>query len=303
MHMIDFSNQVKKQLTRHLSEGQRVELSSVWKNNGIKEEALSIVEPGINVSPTIYLEPFYKRFQNGESIQTLADEIFEIHKSCSKQQSLDITSFTAYQHAKKRIVYKLVNYEQNRELLEKIPHRRYLDLAIVYYYIFEDSVMENATILLHNSHLKMWNVTEEEVYKTACKNTPKLLPASIVGMHELLKNMLGEVPLEEETGDLCPMYVMTNDHKMNGAATMTYPHVIRDFAESIGENMFIIPSSVHELILVPETGTERGFLNDMVREVNETQVDPKEVLADHVYFYDRKEDHISLCVRESVEYC
>ena len=100
-----------------------------------------------------------------------------------------------------------------------------------------------------------------------------------------------------------PMYIMSNPIKMNGAATMAYPGVIRNFAETIRKNLYVIPSSIHEVILVPESGTEDTNLNDMVAEVNHTQVDPKEVLADHVYYYDRKEDHMISCVHENICYC
>ncbi len=304
MQLKEFSRKVMEEIKKIISADERVELNSIQKNNGVLEEAVSIIEKGKNISPTIYLQEFYEAYKEGVSLEQLAEEIVKKNREYSVEQSLDIRFFVDYERAKKRIVYKIVNKSKNNKLLNEIPYVEYMDLVMVFYYLAYDENLGNATILIHNSHLKMWKVTKEELYKVACLNTPSLLPAAITGMREIIEKMMGERLQEEEAFmEEVPMYVMTNSMKMNGAATMAYPDVVKNFANTLGKNVYIIPSSVHEVILVPETGTEGERLNEMVKEVNETQVDPKEVLSDHVYYYDRGKDCIESVVHEHVSYC
>lgn len=303
MTISEFSQKIKEEIQKLVPQ-HRVEVSSIWKNNGICETAVSIIEGGKNISPTIYLEEFYKRFSEGESLRGLAKSIVALNEEYKLNASINVDFFVDYSKARKNIVYKLINKEKNEKMLERVPYMEYMDLALVFYYLVQDEKIGNATILIHDSHLKMWQVTKTDIYKEACVNTPKLLPAAITGMKEVIEQMLGEkVFQDEEEGEDIPMYVMTNPMRMNGAATMLYPNVVKNFANAIGKNVYIIPSSIHEVILVPQTGTEGVRLNDMVREVNEMQVDPKEVLADHVYFYDRQEETMTSCVREEIRYC
>lgn len=301
--MKEFSAKLLKEIKKIIPRDQKAELSSIMKNNGIMEEAVSIVEKDKNVSPTIYLSEFYEWYKEGVELESIAAEIVRRNKEYKLEESLDIGFFVNYEKAKSRIVFKLVNRGLNKKLLEKIPYVEYMDLVMVFYYLIQDESAGNATILIHNSHLKMWKVEVDDIYEQACVNTPNLLPAAITGMREIIQQMMGAGSSEAELAEEIPMYVMTNSMKMNGAATIAYPNVVRNFANALGKNVYIIPSSVHEVILVPETGTEGGRLNDMVREVNETQVDPKEVLADHVYYYDREENRIQSYVYERVSYC
>ncbi len=302
--MNQFSKKILEEIKKIIPKDHRAEVSHVMKNNGITEEAVSIIEKNKNVSPTIYLREFYERYKEGADLEALAREIVDRNNRFRMEKALDVSFFVNYESAKHRIVFKLVNREKNEKLLSLIPYVDYMDLVMVFYYLIRDENVGNATILLHHSHLKMWGVDQEEIYRQACINTPNLLPAAITGMREIIEQMMKEpLKLDEDLGEDIPMYVMTNPMKMNGAATMAYPNVIRNFANAVGQNVYIIPSSIHEVILVPERGTEGGCLNDMVREVNETQVDPKEVLADHVYYYDREEDHMRSCVFEQVSYC
>jgi hypothetical protein len=302
--MKEFSSKLLKEIKKIIPNNQKVEFSSVMKNNGVTEEAVTILEKDKNISPTIYLNEFYEWYKEGVELEFLAAEIVRRNNEYKLEESMDIGFFVDYEKAKSKIVYKLVNREWNRKMLEKIPYVEYMDLVMVFYYLVQDEKTGSATILIHNSHLDMWKVSIEQLYRQACENTPNLLPAAITGMKEIIMQMMGESAEREELlEEDISMYVMTNPMKMNGAATMAYPNVVRNFANAIGKNVYIIPSSVHEVILVPESGNEGDRLNDMVREVNETQVDPKEVLADHVYYYDREENRMQSCVFEKVSYC
>ena len=314
MEIQEFFDMVKEELEDRGPEGVSVEQSNVIKNNGVTQIGITLVRPGEPVSPNIYIEPYFEDFLKGRSVIDIAEEIICRSEDAKRQIRFDMEEFTDFKKASQRIVFKLVNQEKNRRLLQQIPHCGYMDLAMVFYYLLPEEEKEKekekekgrrggyATILIHNSHLAMWKVTAEMIGEIAKENTPRLLPAAIIGMGELLRQMMQHVDIPDELLESQGMYVMSNDVRMNGAATMAYPDIVRRFADNIGKNVYIIPSSIHEVILVPETGRERG-LNAMVSEVNRTQVDPREVLSDHVYYFDRKEGKMTGVLCEKTEYC
>lgn len=299
-----FFDMIKEVIEDRGLEGITIQQSNVIKNNGITEIGISLVREGESISPNIYIEPYYREFLKGKPVTEIADEIIEQSQSARERMHFETEDFTEYDRAKRRIVFKLVNQEKNQKLLEQIPYVKYMDLAMVFYYLLPELEEKevSGTILIHNQHLKLWGVTAEEVSVVAKRNTPRLLPAAIIGMGELLKSLMHRTDIPEEIAKSKAMYVMSNSRRMNGAATMAYPQTIQNFANSIGKNVYIIPSSVHEVILLPETGLEQN-LNAVVSEVNRSQLDPKEVLADHVYYYDRKDDRMLGVLRETVEYC
>ena len=83
------------------------------------------------------------------------------------------------------------------------------------------------------------------------------------------------------------MYVMSNTMKLNGATCITYPHAIENFANEHDSDVYIIPSSIHEVILIPDISCSREYIDEMIRDVNRRQLDPVDVLSDHVYMYRR----------------
>ena len=310
MELLEFCDLLMDEIEAQKPEGMRVIRNTVTKNNGVSELGITLSKPGESVSPNIYIGPCFEAFLQGKPLGSIAADIISQSEEAGRQLHFDTEEFVNWDRARQRIVFKLVNRQWNEKLLEEIPYQPYMDLAMVFYYLLppdgkqdtDDRAADNATILIHNSHLNMWQVKSEEVAAVAGQNTPRLLPAAIIGMGELLKKLMSGRQIPEELVENCGLYVMSNASRINGAATMAYPDAVRRFADSCGKNLYIIPSSVHEVILIPETGREQG-LNEMVAQVNETQLDPKEVLADHVYYYDRKESRISSVLRESASYC
>lgn len=281
----------------------KVSIRDITKNNGVVLTGLTFTQEDINISPTIYLEDFYKKYQNGTSIEDILTEIKEIYYKSKLDKDIDMAFFTEYEIAKKHIVYKLIHYDKNRELLKEIPHREYLDLAIVYYYLVDMKEFSNATILINNKHLEYWEVDEAALYNLAAKNTPRLLNVHFCGMMDVLKEITEEEFRMENVkqNKLCEskeflegkaqkdatgMYVLSNVSRLYGAAAILYDGVLERCYERLEGNFFILPSSVHEVILVPDEGqVTREKLSQMVREVNATQVEEQEQLSDFVYYY------------------
>ena len=184
------------------------------------------------------------------------------------------------------------------ELLESIPHRKFLDLAVVYYYSVRISDDVAGSMIITNEHLNMLGITEEELYDTAKNNGDKFQPVRIRHMEDLLYELgrkVGVEVLKTET-DQPMLCVMTNTKNLFGAIAMTFTDELECFSMQIENSFYLLPSSVHEVILVPDCKDfSRDYFKNMVMEINATQVDATEVLSDNIYYYDKETKQITIC--------
>ena len=279
-------------------EGGNITINHVIKNNGCEMDGLVIMEKGKDIAPTIYLDSFYELYTNGENIKNIIRQIEVIYEQNKNNVTFDVNILKHFDTIKDKIVYKVVNYRSNEKLLEQVPHKRILDLAVVFYCLLDNEYGRSATALIYNNNLKNWNVTIDDVYKAALKNTPDLLHSKISSMAALFEKCGVNVDGEEvDLKDYVPsdMYVLTNESKLNGAACILYENVLYDFAQKLGADLYILPLSVHEVILLPKLSMfEKDELVNMVKEVNTEGVAADEVLSDHVYEYNRTERLITM---------
>ena len=170
---------------------------------------------------------------------------------------------------------------------------------MVFYYIFADESDEMASVQITNEHMERWKVTLEEINETAMKNTPSVLEAVVSDMFDILKNNMKVTDFDEWRSDVdyIPMYVVSNRRGVNGAACMMYPGLMADISERLDSDLFIIPSSVHELIVVPVKRIEEcERYDEMIRYVNKTQLAQTDILSDHVYYYTREKRAVAFSV-------
>ena len=298
MEYKEFVEYIKMNAGYIAGEGGNITINHVIKNNGCEMDGLVIMEKGKDIAPTIYLDSFYELYTNGENIKNIIRQIEVIYEQNKNNVTFDVNILKHFDTIKDKIVYKVVNYRSNEKLLEQVPHKRILDLAVVFYCLLDNEYGRSATALIYNNNLKNWNVTIDEVYKAALKNTPDLLHSKISSMAALFEKCGVNVDGEEvDLKDYVPsdMYVLTNESKLNGAACILYENVLYDFAQKLGADLYILPSSVHEVILLPKLSMfEKDELVNMVKEVNTEGVAADEVLSDHVYEYNRTERLITM---------
>ncbi len=316
MEYKEFLDYIKSSINQIIGKEKNVKILKVLKTNDIEYDALTITDSHTNVSPTIYLNQYYIDYLNKKPLGQIINEIYGLYEEHSKNIELDIEIFTDFQKAKKRIAYKVINAGQNENLLKDCPHIRKLDLALVFYCIIDNDYLGSATSLIHYNHLDMWGISAEELTGTAIENAPAILKPELRDMndiiYEMLKNDLhkqqinGElpidVPINEELDRIMKsmknqspieMYVLTNSLKQYGASCMFYQNVLKKFSDNYNRDIYILPSSVHEVILVPVSeDINIHHLNHMVKEVNRQDVDNCEILSDHVYIYKRDKDEI-----------
>ena len=290
-----FQQKLKDAVRKKLDDKIKVEVTDVVKNNGVTLRGMTFSGMGDGISPTIYLESYFEAFNHGYDLDELSDKIIDLFRFGAKKDFFDVQEFLDFECAKNHIAYKLVNYNKNEELLKKIPHRKFLDMAIVYYFLLDtkEGDMENATILIYNNHLENWGVSVEELDQIAAKNTPVLLKEDLRNILEVIEGLLHQEREEEEEDGDYGMYVLSNKSKIFGAAAILYSNVLKSFAQKVDSDLYIIPSSVHEVILVPKKdGMSWEPLLQMVKEVNATQVEDVEILADNLYYYSREKDEV-----------
>lgn len=302
MEFTNFTTLVREEVERRTGENYRVRLNDVRKNNGVVLRGLTVMQDDSNISPTIYLNNYYEEYTSGRvTLVNVVNDVMDTYNRNKVNQSVDMRYFLNYESVKQNVIYKLVNTEKNKALLEDVPHIEFLDLSIVFQCLIAQEEFGTASILVHNIHLKLWDISAEELYRAAKENTQRLQKYEIKSMTDVLYDIMMEEEPEDFDYEDCmagfrdnvPMYVLSNKRRIEGAACILYPDLIRDFADAIGSSFYIIPSSVHEVILLP-AGQEEEIteIKSMIQEINDTQVSVEEILSYSLYFYDREEGKI-----------
>ena len=249
------------------------------------------------------MQPFWEAYEGGATLSELIRRIVQIYREDIPKQNIDMSFFKEFDKVKDRICYRLIHFEKNKTLLEKIPYIPFLDLAICFYYAYEDEVLGRGSILIHHSHMEMWKTSVAELMCHAQNNTPGIFPWECISMENMLNQLMGNYKAEfladeEEQKDFfarMPMYIVSNTRKLYGACCVLYPGLLTLLADKLDGDFYILPSSIHEVILLKDTKTETPEqLRKMIREVNETHVEPEEVLSDSLYYYSRKDKKIRI---------
>ena len=287
-----------------------VRLQDITKNNDTKLKAVTITVPDSNISPTIYINSMYEQYQNGKPMEEILAQIASIQAEHDKDVSIDITSITDYDKVQGKISARLVNADNNQELLSQRPYTLVgNDLAVTYCVMLGENDNGSMSVPITNQLMENYGVTVEALHEAAVRNMEQLTPASFKSMNEVMAEMMLPSLIAECDGDreqaeqmleaMMPpmedgkMYVLTNEQKLNGAAIVLNDKIMDLVAEKVGEDFYILPSSVHELLVIPrDAGMEISELEKMVCEVNATQVSVEERLSDHVYAYDSQTHEI-----------
>lgn len=301
MSFEEFAENVVKEIRAKVGGAFQIKEHNVIKNNNVKRAGIAVMKNEEDIGPCVYLDEFYREYEsNGMRFDEIVDEVYRlIMKHEEEIPDVDISGFRDWETAHGDIYMKLINAEQNKELLEKIPHRIFMDLAVVYYAVARDHEQEDiGTILLYNEHMEMWGQNEENLYQTAMINMRTDGEANLVSIENIIRRVLPNEDISLGLGghrrDIS-MYILTNSRKRFGAAEILDKKTLRMIADEVGDGFIVLPSSIHEtIILPPKDEKEYGMLKEMVREVNDSQVDIEERLSYHVYMYSRDEEVLKI---------
>ena len=297
----DVTDRVRDFLPEKYAEAE-IGIHPVVKNNDLKLDGLTIQLADSNIAPNIYLNQFFAEYEDGRPVDSILSEIAEIRMKNEATHDFDIKKLTDYENVKDKIICRLINAASNEEYLRDKPHTVIDDLAVTYHISIGTS--ENGTMSAPITHslMERYGVDVNHLHQIALQNMDTLSPASFKSMAETMAELLipdimqsgmsaedageiikGMIPQEQDT----MMYVLSNKDKHHGAAAVLNTKVMDEITEKLGGNFFVLPSSVHEVLIVTGSGaSDLKALEDMVKEVNATQVAPAERLSDHVYAYD-----------------
>lgn len=286
----EFQDYIEEHILFGWKENADMEIRKTKKNNGITYHGLFIRETEEIIAPCLYLEEFYKDYEKGEDIDKIMKKIRYEYECAMERAAFYELDATQYERIRDKIVFRLVNYEKNREMLKDCPYILMYDLALTFRWIAHTDSVGISSALITYQQLQVWNVSVEEMILVARENTKRLFPPRIVNMDSLLDEMgNGAVSLSQDR----TIYVMTNEQQVNGATVLVYEGILNTFARQIGEDFYVLPSSVHELILVPASEfPDPGCLIEMVKEANQCITSPVDMLSDSVYHYNWKEERL-----------
>ena len=190
--------------------------------------------------------------------------------------------------AKKSLFVKLVNTERNESLVEQSISKEFLDLSAVVRVVLKMDKEGMASMALSKGDAEILGMTEEEIYAAALANTLRLFPPKLMNLGRYVEMSIGgKLTLGE---DEVTTYILTNQKEVDGAIYFMSPEVVGAIAEALEDDLYILPSSVNEVLLVRASELEDGVdeLKEMVRDANETVVAEKDILSYNVYHYDKE---------------
>ena len=274
-------------------------VDSVEKINR-KMDGLSLrLEGGGSISPTIYISDMYKEYLRTGDLQETMQNAAEAMDKAFQQTVLPPLDLQA---AKDNIIFQLVNTIQNEDMLQKMPHREFQDLSIIYRWVVSMDEKGFSSTMINNNLAKELGMGEEQLFKAAAENTRRILPPTVKSMNEVMREMFIADGMPPSMADLMigemepeqTMWVISNECKISGAASMLYEDKLHKLAEKVGSDLYVMPSSVHEVIAVSVNMGEPEQLAQMVAEINMDQVELGERLSNQVYHYDKDLRKITL---------
>ena len=302
-----FAEAVKSAVKATLDDKCEVNIEKITKNNGVELTALIIRDDEENLSPTVYLDRVFEQYLSGNiTIEGTRDSVLDVYRNTDKPNLGSISPFD-YEACKDKLFFKLVSAEKNKNLLDTAPCINVCgDLMMSFHILISKDPDGIQSVTVKNDMANTWGTTAKELQEVAVSNTPKLFKGKIQSMTSVLMDFfcdsLDEAGCSNEffdmmvdSNDVMPMYICTNDCGCFGAGVIMYPELLKEFANRIGSGFYILPSSIHETILVPfSEDMDTDELRNMVQEINRDHVADVDVLSDEVYLYLMGEDKVKV---------
>ena len=304
----EFTEQVKKEIRNYLPPDYadaKMEVTESLKINSAYQ-SMTIKKEGQQIAAAVNLNEMYKEYERGGELMPVLFKIADI--VLTQPDDLDVKKLENYEMAKESLFIRVCNAESNKELLASVPHETVGDLAVTYHVMMDRSEDGYGSTIVSNNLLEKYGITESQLKADAMENCGRILSPTLEPMNQVMARMMGfkDVDLQSVPFDTAVenfdfekdnMFVLSNTAATNGASTIFYPEVMEKIGEHAGGDFFVIPSSVHEVLLVPDDGVmKRNDLEKIIREINSNEVDPKDRLSDSLYHYDNKEHKLERAV-------
>lgn len=297
MNKKEYANKVVEEL-KNIGVTSKMTVKEIAKNNGVIYTGILFTDEDSSVSPTYYIDEPYSK---DETVENLAIKIKDVLDNDTTHKTIDVDFMQDYNNVKDKIFGVLINKELNHDIIDNIPYAQFGDLMLVFRIAVENEKLGVASALINNGMMQTWNVTLSDLIRVVYENTEKLFPMTIENMNNVLVNMLGDdFPKDLETP---VMYIVSNSIKLNGAFYLSNKKALLEVGKTLGlEEFNIIPSSVHELIIL-ESNTNKEDVKiqlDMVKEVNDTQLTKDQILSYNIYHFNTKDEELIMLNNNTV---
>lgn len=289
-----FGEELLKRMRQTASEGDTVSIETVDKNNGLKRRGIVIRSADSKVSPVFYLDLLYEEYRDNMTLDEIVQAIWLYYAEDENIKKIEVHDFLDWERVKSRLYLRVISTDMNRETLDTAIHRDYLDLSVVVYVKMDHPSGDGvAYVIVRKEHLAIWEQDEEMVYEIALQNT-RQENISFVSITNAISSMLSERDRElllcnERMVLNNPLYVLTNEACHFGAVYMLFADVMDQIVDRKGEDIYIIPSSIHETLVVAVSEVKNlSYLCDVVHDINEIQLPVEDRLSNHIYRYSKE---------------
>lgn len=290
--MSDIMNRIREKVEELADFPCEVKIQKQEKNNGVFYNALVIWDAGKEFVPVISLDKYVKKIE--KEIMTPTDAARMILFDY-KNAMIEAKIPKEFLHMDKKAVldivtYKVVNAGKNLNLMESCPHKTFLDLLVVYKMSFEKDGKFGSSII-RNELLNAYNISPEELDAVAQRNTKENSGFQVLSANQV-QALFADLEVEADENE--PMYMMGNQSGMYGANIILYKEYFEKLAEKLNDDLYVFPSSVHELVVVPASLMDESEARRIVQAVNAAEVTEEEWLSDNAYLFDRKSQKLAI---------
>ena len=283
-----------KELRNQLADTFRIATFKAYKD-GKEVDAFYITEENSATSPTFYFKNYLNDYNAGIAVNDLVKEIIGTYYFAIQQSPIEVNDFKDFEKQKDKITYKLVNTKEYSDQLNSIPHVDFFDLSIIFYCILDINNDSCMSFTITNNIMELWGINKDTLYEIAQRNLPELLPLEVNSIIQVITSETQDFNSTDEIIKNLPneqMYVVTNKYRKNGFVNIFCPDLLKTFSNRFG-SFYILPSSTDESLFVPiSTNVELIDLKRIVRDANESVVEPDLFLSNSVYYYDNEKKKI-----------
>lgn len=295
----EFTKKLKETVNTLIGKSYRVEVRLMEKINIGTVHTLVILDGDSNVSPSFYIEQLYSSYQQGEAtVEEMAQIVVNAYYNASPSMRNEIATYlNDSEWIKERLFLQLINRSKNKKLLKDSIHIDFQELSLVVYIKISEDIKGVCKSRLTKTLCRHFEWNEKEILDYALENTSYLFPYRISPLSKLLQEITGniDISIPDLSIEVPEMIILTNDIGINGATAVFYPNVLKELAKKCGTSLFLLPSSIHEFLVLEDNGIYRPEeLKEMVQEVNISAVSPEEVLSDNIYYYGRNSGILSV---------
>lgn len=268
-----------------------IRLEKVTHNNDTEHTGIVIQLKDENLVPTIYLEKYYNQHRFGRSVDDICGDILNEYQNAREKMRNEKIEINL-DDLKNHVILRLVNCQKNKNMLMNSPYIPFYDMAITFRYLVKIDESGVASVLINNENLKESGMTVDKLYEAAKENTLKLFPPFLMRLDDFLNS---RYPQNEKYPNEPEVYILSNQQFIYGATMMLYKDILVDFCDSIHKDLYLIPSSVNEVLLCfADCGGDKDMLQNTLREVNRSVVSDMDFLSDTLYYYDKEKGEIRI---------